>query len=338
MKSTNHVLYILVVGLLCVSVSVIAQDPVFSQYQNAPIQLNPAMAGNNTQPFIAANVRVQWPGLANAYNTYALSYDQFIKGTNSGIGLSLLNDSAGDGTIHHTKVGGVYSYNLRIKRDHYVRGGIELGLLSKRIRWSKLQFGDALDPQFGAISPGGVPYPSKEIQPSNLNSTTVDLGVGIVYYSPFLHVGLAVDHLVNPRDEVFNNDQKNFLGIPQRITLHAGTEFKLNNNKRGEKAFLSPNILLVRQGSFSQINFGANLQVGRFLSGLSYRFSNTNGDAIIFAAGFRMGDVKMMYSFDLTTSGLSLSQGGAHELGFVYNMFEKSEKKYDINDCMNIFR
>ena len=87
-----------------------AQDPIFSQYYAAPLQLNPAFAGNTYSPHIAINYRNQWPSLNQAYVTYAVSYSQFFKDFNSGIGLMILTDDAGQGLYKTTKVSGVYSY------------------------------------------------------------------------------------------------------------------------------------------------------------------------------------------------------------------------------------
>lgn len=331
-------IFVILATLLCANYTV-AQDPVYSQFYHAPLQLNPAMAGNNEAPFFAANARIQWPGLTKAYNTYSLSYDQFLPASNSGIGFAVLSDNSGDGALKNTKISGIYSYNLRIKRDHYVRGGIEAGLIQKSLDWDKLIFGDAIDPQFGAVSPGGTRYPSDEVQPGNTNRNALDLSVGLLYYSPNLYFGIAVDHLNNPPDEFLTNDEKNYPGIPPRITLHAGYEYKLAGyNNRGNPSFISPHFLFVKQGGFNQLNIGLGLEVNSIIGGIAFRNSNTNGDAVIFSAGARLGLTKLVYSFDFTVSDLGIAQGGSHELGMILNLEGNAPKKYDINDCLNIFR
>ena len=71
---------IYIFSLLCVKTY--AQDPIYSQFYAAPLQLNPAFAGNAYAPFIAANYRSQFASFNNgaAYSTYSVSYDQFLKG------------------------------------------------------------------------------------------------------------------------------------------------------------------------------------------------------------------------------------------------------------------
>ena len=52
-----------------------AQDVVFSQFYNAPIQLNPGLVGLSTQAQVHINYRNQWPAWPQVYETYAASYD-----------------------------------------------------------------------------------------------------------------------------------------------------------------------------------------------------------------------------------------------------------------------
>ena len=53
------------------------QDPQFSQYYQAPLYVNPGFAGITPQQRVVFNHRIQWPGLPQAFATYAASYDIF---------------------------------------------------------------------------------------------------------------------------------------------------------------------------------------------------------------------------------------------------------------------
>ena len=74
-----------------------AQDPIFSQFYAAPIQLNPALTGITGLPRVSLNHRNQYPNWPNAYITYSASYEQEVEALNSGFGLSIMSDAAGDG-------------------------------------------------------------------------------------------------------------------------------------------------------------------------------------------------------------------------------------------------
>ena len=78
-------LFLSIISFLFIN-EVKGQDPIFSQFYAAPLQLNPAFAGNTYAPFIAVNYRNQWSGFNNfqTYNTYAASFSQFVEGLNSG--------------------------------------------------------------------------------------------------------------------------------------------------------------------------------------------------------------------------------------------------------------
>jgi len=79
MKLITHYYFLLIVLLFSCSTA-FGQDPIFSQFYAAPLQINPAFTGNTYTPNIALNYRNQWSGWpGTAYSTYAASVDQFIE-------------------------------------------------------------------------------------------------------------------------------------------------------------------------------------------------------------------------------------------------------------------
>lgn len=316
-----------------------AQDPIFSQFYNAPNQVNPAFAGNTRSPFVATNYRLQWPGFSSVYNTYMLSYDQFVPRLNSGFGVSLLADDAGNGTLKTTKLSGLYSYRIFVTRDTYLKLGMELGIVQHRLDPSKLIFFDQLDPQFGAISPGGTPYPTQENLADVGTNFYADAGAGVMIYSSKYYGGIGLKHLNNPDNGFLTNIENIDRGLPIRLTVHAGMQIDLEKgNNRNQSAFISPNIMYVKQGAFRQINAGAYIDFGDFFTGLWYRDTANNGDAVIGSLGVRSGIFKISYSYDLTISGLGVSSGGSHELGLIFNFDSLLPKESKYNDCLNLFR
>lgn len=341
-------LLLLFLALWCAAPAGFGQDPMFSQFYSAPLQLNAAFAGTSFAPRIALNYRNQWPlhsAPANAYVTYAASYDQAIERLNSGFGLMLLSDAAGDGILKTNQAVLAYSYRVRINREVGLKFGIDAGLSQVALDWDRLVFLDQIDPLNGPVDPAGNPYPTQEVRPEALTKTWFDVGAGLLLYAPQFYVGLSAKHLTTPDQSFLGLNDNLQAGLPLRLSLHAGTELGFKTgNKRGWEAFVSPNVLLLRQGEFTQVNAGAYLGYGPVFAGTWYRHTLTNADAVIALVGFQKGVVKVGYSFDITVSELTLpGSGGAHELSVLFS-FDKSEalqarhRASRYNDCFNMFR
>ncbi|HLF62439.1 MAG TPA: type IX secretion system membrane protein PorP/SprF [Saprospiraceae bacterium] len=331
--------WILVPILLVVSIlNGSGQDPVFSQFYSAPLQLNPGLAGVAYKPNFAINYRNQWPSLNNAYQTYALSYDQYFEDYNSGIGIYLQADNAGDGILKTNKAAAIYSYRLRIDREWQIRWGIELGIVQSRLNWQKLVFSDQLDPEFGPVSPGGTPVPTDEVYPDDLSLTYLDMGTGGVIYSRKLYAGLSIRHLNTPRQSYLSGSENLTSGLPLRWNVHIGAELPLTSGNKGRwKTFISPGMMYVRQGPFQQLILGTFVGMGDIYGGFWYRHAGSDPDAVIGAVGLRKGSLRITYSYDVTISALSYKSGGSHELGIMINLDDgQGESQY--NDCLSLFR
>ena len=332
----------IVIGSIMVLLSVtfgFSQDPIYSQYFNAPLQLNPAFAGNSTSPLVAINYRNQWPNWGpKAYATYSASFDQFFEDLNSGFGLNINTDNAGDGILNTHKISGIYSYRIKFRNELQAKFGIEASVFQTRLNWDKLIFLDQLEPS-GFETGGGTLLPTNEIRPDNLSNNNFDLSFGVLLYSPKVYGGITIKHL-NAPDNKFLADQANrFGGIPLRLSVHGGYTIDLpSRNNNGFGTFLAPSIMLVQQSDFIQVNAGALYNKESFFGGAYLRYTISNIDAVILSFGWRTEAFKMSYSFDFTISDASvLNSGGAHELGIVFN-FGADKKGTDYNDCFKIFR
>src|SRR5258708_40158425 len=112
---------LLLVILFSYAVGVMGQDPQFTQFYANPLYLNPAFAGSVHCPRICLNYRNQWPALTGTFVTTSASYDQHLSAISSGIGILVMSDNAGEGTLSTTDVSGIYSYQLTVTRDFSVR-------------------------------------------------------------------------------------------------------------------------------------------------------------------------------------------------------------------------
>lgn len=312
-----------------------AQDPVFSQFYMTPLNMNPAFAGNTDLPLIHINYRNQWTSFPTAYSTYAASYDQYFERMNTGIGMQVIVDDAGDGIYKTSSYSGFFSYRLIIKRNLFLKFGVEAGAIQQALNWDKLVFYNQIDPVDG-IDPNLL---SGETRPESLNHTRLDVSSGILLYSPKYYFGLSLKHINTPNVSFLNINNNLAQGWPMRISLQGGMQITITErNKKREGSFISPNVIFVKQGAFSQINVGAYGGIGLVFAGIWYRHDWTNSDAAIFSLGFKKSWFKIGYSYDLTISKLASQRGGSHELALTLNFDINRPKKVDYNDCFDIFR
>jgi type IX secretion system PorP/SprF family membrane protein len=315
-------LFTLVLFGLGVAAQVQAQDPEFSQYYANPLYLNPAMAGTAAGPRFALNFRDQWPSVSGSFVTYSASYDEHFDGIGGGIGAQVWRDQAGDGKLATTYLGGIYSYHLTIKdkaRDYFVmKFGIEAAAFKREIDFSQLKFGDQIDPKYGFI------FPTQEKLPStNTFSTNIipDFSAGVLAFSPKFYAGLAVSHIIEPPQSFFGNPNSLLL---RRYTAHMGFMLPIDYWKREPEAFISPNLLVMHQGNFTQLNVGAYAIKNFFMAGIWYRHTDPNADAMILMVGVKKDAIRIGYSYDLTVSDARAAAQGSHEVSLIIE-----SKKYD---------
>ena len=314
------------------------QDPVYSQFYNSPILINPSFAGNTRGALVTISYRNQWHNISNAYETYSLTYDQRWN-KSSGVGLYVTADDAGNGALKTTKLGGIYSYRIRVQDEMYVKGAIDVAYGQSRLDQSKLVFLDNLDPQFGLMTPGGMTFPTREVLTPSPSRSYLDVSSGALLYTPLFYAGISFKHLNSPNIDFIDDLTGETGTLPLRWALNAGAQFNIegrNNDEFG--TFISPNMLFVKQGEFWQLNVGAYLNVSQMFGGLWYRHVGQHGDSVIASVGVQSGMFKIGYSFDYTVSGLTVGSGGSHEVGISINFDKLLPKESKYNDCLMLFR
>jgi len=328
--------------------SLVAQDPVFSQFYAAPLQLNPAFAGTTLAPRVTANYRSQWLNWAGgaAYSTYAVSYEQSVEGLNSGFGFTVMGDDAGQGIYQSTRASAIYGYQVKMREDVAIKFGLELGMIQTTLDWDRLIFVDQLDPINGSRDPAGNPYETAETRPDNLNKVVADVAVGALIYGGPAYFGISAKHLNSPDQSLLEINQNLSAGLPVRLTIQGGAEFPLKGgNKRWSPSFISPNLLYIKQGDFGQVTGGAYVGLGNLFWGGWYRHGFANGDAAIALVGVKEGVFRFGYSFDMTLSGLNNARGGtggSHEISLTINFddskaLQRKRKRSRYNDCFKMF-
>ena len=302
-------------ALLLTTSLVNAQDAHFSQFYANPLYLNPAMAGTNVCPRIATSFRDQWPSVQGEFVSYSVSYDQHFDKLNGGIGVLLFGDRAGQGTFNTYSANFMYSFKLKVTRKFNMRFALSAGYYQTSLDWSKLTFGDMIDPKYGFV------YQSSELPPGDLAKGQFDFSAGMLGYFKNFYFGFAAHHIV-PMYVGFISDTYK---LPIKFTAHIGGTFDIKRKSKKEVSFgdisISPNIIYQQQATanlnpltFHYFNEGFYLNFYPFTVGLWLRHSLQNIDAIIFTTGLQHEKFRIGYSYDITANELSGISGGAHEV------------------------
>lgn len=299
-----------------------AQDPQFTQFYANPLYLNPAFTGTTAQSRLVMDTRIQWPSIPGAFQTYSASYDQFVPMINSGFGLNLYYDRAGSGGLSTTSATVMYAYELKIKRNLYIRPAAELGYFIRAIDMNRLTFGDQLST--------GNPTTSEPIDLQN--KQYFDMGAGVLLYSPTYWVGMTFKHINTPDESLLNDKSP----LPMLFSLHGGYKLKLNSKGPLGKDYLFFAMNYRAQGKFDQLDLGAyyehnNVTIGVWYRGLPLVYNANTGvgrDAVAILLGWTQNDLSIGYSYDITISLLGLNTGGSHEITVSYEWANKNNRRH----------
>ncbi len=302
-----------------------AQDPQLSQFYGNPIYTNPAFAGTGSGcGRVVMCYRNQWPGLARTFETQTVSWDADYSA--GGLGLMVTNDIAGIGRLRRVTASAIYSYNTRISQNVNLRFGVQASYYQQSIDWSKLTFSDMIDPRTG-FEPG---YATKEITPTQTKNFP-NFSTGAVLYAENYYVGMAVHNLIEPNESFYSATGPG-TNLPRRYTLHGGMTIPIG--ARQQNFSISPNILFMVQKQFTQVNFGFYINKSSFVTGLWFRQTRPNSDALMVLVGYKTPTFKIGYSYDLTVSNARAAATGSHEVTFGINIGCKNKRPINYgNGC-----
>ena len=290
---------------LMVTHSVKAQvDPHFTQYFMYPLFLNPALTGVISEGDVrgTAIYRNQWSNVTNPFSTVGASGDMLFD-NNWGLGVNLLNQTAGSGGYNNTNVHvNVANNNIRFGNGgtQHLSMGLQLGVLTKNFDRNKLQFGDQYAGAMG-FNPSNPTSAFNSI--TTLSQTLFDVGAGIAYFdaTPYKKVnvygGLSFAHITQPKDNFTADGGK----LPIRTTFHVGARIIAS-----ETLMFYPNFIYMLQGNAFEAVPGVHAEMKAnentsFLLGANYRIQ----DAINAFAGINYKNYSFGLSYDINTSDLS---------------------------------
>ncbi len=330
--------------ILLVNSKVQAQDPVFSQFYNSPLYLNPALLGDYEDFFINFSHRSQYRSLVFPYTTSKVSaMAPFFKdkhrrpeGHIGGAGLSLYTDQAGEGkNFKSTGANASFAYNVQLATENTNRltFALQTGIINRRINTEVLEWGEQYSDLIG-FDPNITPADVDLIN----NSTVLDISAGVFwrYYSALdsrkirsIYAGFSTGHLNHPDQTVLEGQKDN---LPLAHKLHGGIVIAFT-----EKFTLSGNFLSQIQDKENQTNFGAfagyklPVQSSGVLTNMVTRVGTWYRwrDSFIASVEFLTDNLQFGFSYDWNVTSLKYNNRGtgAYEFTLGYKFFQPAPPK-----------
>jgi type IX secretion system PorP/SprF family membrane protein len=296
----------------------------FTQFNAAPLYLNPAFTGSTIQHRFASSYRNQWTAIPGHYNNFAFSYDYNLADMNSGLGLVFAREQAGTAGLSTTELGLLYSYRFLLKKQVYIQAGLKFNYIRTGINFSELVFNDQL------YTDGAATTESLLLQ----NTSYLDLTSGVLIYSSKFWGGIAVNHMNQPNQSLTNNESPLYL----KLSMHGGYKFDIDDgNKRSAAKYFNLAFHYKAQHKFDQLDLGVYYTQEPLVFGLWYRGiplvksyqGALNNDAVAIILGYVIpeSNLSIGYSYDATISRLVSSSAGSHEISIIYEVASKRKKK-----------
>lgn len=304
------IVLVLLLGAVLPRYAVAQVDPHFSQYYAYPLWLNPALTGIIDGDYrLQGNYRNQWANYGKPFSTAGVSFDAATD-KNMGVGVNVLNMSAGDAGYNYLNAMASFSYSgVKFGATGTTRliFGIQAGIINRKIDPMKFQTGSQYTPVIGFD-----PTMSNGENIRTSSSNVFDAAAGTMLFdgnpnhrfNPF--IGFSAGHLTRPTDPFAAEGTNGKL--PVRYLIHGGSKIKISDIVN-----LTPTGLYMRQGNAEEIVAGAYAQIivnpeFDLLVGGNYRI---NDSAIPFA-GFHFQNFVLGLSYDANTSNMRRLVNGSN--------------------------
>lgn len=286
--------------LLCGTVVLAQQDPLFSQYTYNKLLVNPGYAGSREALTVTMVNRAQWVNIEGAPNTLTLSAHTAGKKKRVGLGFHINRDVLGP-TVNNVFMG-TYSYRI-LMDDSFFAFGIQGGLTYFDFDYSVMNLRD-VDYMF---------------DPSNLRKLTPDVNLGIYYQSKRFFAGLSSKHLLeNDYGFILKDNKTSFNRLTRHFYFMTGAAWEIANNIN----FRPSTLVKFVKNAPVQVDFNASVLFKKaFMIGASFR---TEKAMSVMAELALTRNIRLGYSYDVYFNKLQLYNYGSNEirLEFDINIFE----------------
>jgi len=326
-------------GIIVFSASVMnAQDIHFSQFNQSPLTLNPALAGTTVWIRASAQYRTQWSAVTVPYKTMGANFDikskrRWVKVKNAtekyrqsgdngfGWGVNVYNDRAGDGNMGTLQANASLAYQVYLAKQSMLAVGFQGGIMQRSINFNNLYWGNQYDP---SSSTGYNTALDPKENRTNDNFIVPDLSTGVIYTykknerymrggdQMDFTVGAALFHVTQPKYSFLSGNEK----LYQRIVLHGNAMIGISNTSLA----IAPGFLIEKQGPNQEIFVGSlvrymlreDSRYTGFVKGASISAGGfyRNKDAFVATALFEFSSYGVGLSYDFNVSGLKTVSSG----------------------------
>ena len=310
--------------LITVFQTVAQTDPHFTQNYTFPMYINPALTGSADGEYRASAVfRNQWGSISNPYRTIGASFDARTM-KNVGLGVNVLDQSAGDGGFNYLTSSFSYAYTgVKFGKDfnHRIVMALQGGIIYRRVNASKFKWGDQWNPITGYTSDN----PTSESF-SKTSSLVADFGAGILYFDATpekkfnVFGGFSAYHINKPKDPIIADHNTGLNTIPVRYSLHGGVSFNLS-----PRTNIIPHVMYMRQGTASEAMVGVYAQINvndetDFMLGGYYRMN----DAAAPFVGIDYKNFVIGLSYDVNASKLGAMKKSVNSFELTFSYIKRS--------------
>ena len=337
MKNIKIKYLLAAVSSLLLNIQTSGQGLHFSQYYNAPLLLNPANTAlmPESDYRVGVNYRQQWAAIPVPYKTTSIYADfQALRNKNLtnwlGLGVAFWSDKAGNGDLSLSRTEAFVAYHVQMGESSMFSVGASAAYVQRSVDFNKLSFDSQWDGfMFDSNIPNGE---SGYVAQTNF----VDISAGVNYAlfpneNMYLKIGIGMAHVTQPKESFYG--QVNKLGM--RPTANIDLLLKLS-----ESVILNPSLYYTTQKSASEFLYGTLFQVNLSKSEKASTQLIVGGyhrlkEAVVGTMGVQYGHLRVMSSYDFTTSSISVANKGrgAFELALryegLYGEFSRSRQSYN---------
>ncbi len=267
-------------------------DPIYAQYLNNPVLINPAYSGFNNTFTASATYRKQWAGFDGSPETFNINAHSSLRDDRMGLGLIILQDKIG--INKNTEVNATYAYKLDLDGKS-LSFGLQAGVINFRSDNNELNAYDPNDAVFHR----------------NINSTKTNFGAGVILSSDRFFLGLSVPRLMKAKEIIKGED---VVLYDQHIYLMAAYAFHVNEHVRFKPSALFRAVSGAKASA--DLNFTFNIDE-KYSAGVFTRNLNTYG----VMAQLKVSDhYRFGYAFEMPSNKSVGARFTSHEVTIGMNL------------------